>query len=201
LEILGRPGFSTWKETDLAAGRGVGLDVVMKAVRGMGGVLSMDTAPGEGTTFNLQLPLTVTIIDALIVRVGSERYAVPRSMVDKVVEVDSSQIVEVEGGELYPYQDGSLSLKWLAKIFRIDSYEPNFFYYGLVSNLGDKRSALLVDKVIGLGEIVVRPIQDPLITSPGITGVTELGDGSIILILDMPVLVREMKGSSSGRNE
>jgi two-component system chemotaxis sensor kinase CheA len=185
LELLCRPGFSTWEETDLGAGRGVGMDVVRRMVVAVGGSLGMRTAPGEGTEFTLWLPLTLTILDALIVCCGKARFAIPRSAVDRVVEIDPAAIVRLQNGELYPYHGDSLRLLRLANLLHLPSSKPLPFFSGLISVEGDRRTVLLVDRILGLREVVVRTISDPLVARLGIAGATELGDGQVILILDI----------------
>jgi two-component system chemotaxis sensor kinase CheA len=191
LELICQPGFTTRGEADLGAGRGVGLDIVLKMVQSIGGKLDLGSAPGQGTTFLLYLPVSLTIVSALIVRCGEERCAIPQRMVDQVIEIDPAQISRVEGGELYPFRQDSLTLLRLSELFHLPcSRPPSRFLYGLVSSEADRRKALVVDQLVGLREIVVHTIVDPLIARPGIMGASELGDGSLILILDLPSLFK-----------
>lgn len=198
LDFLCRPGLSTKTEADMGAGRGVGMDVVARAVDTMGGMLSMHTAPGRGTTFTLRLPLTLAIIEAFIVTVGAERYAIPQGVVNEAVEIDPTRIVRVEGGELISFRGDSLPLIHLSRLFNLATPERaagsrQRFLYGLVIGEGAGRVALVVDRVVDLREVVVRTITDPLVAQPGIAGATELGDGSVVLILDVPDLLRFAK--------
>lgn len=188
LELLCRPGLSTREEADLGAGRGVGMDVVRRMAVSVGGSLGMRTIPGEGTEFTLWLPLTLTILDVLIVCCGEARFAIPRSAVDRVIEIDPTAIVRLENGELYPYRGDSLHLLRLANLLHLPSSMPLPFFSGLISVEGDRRTALLVDRILGMREVVVRTISDPLVARPGIAGATELGDGRVVLILDLKAL-------------
>jgi two-component system chemotaxis sensor kinase CheA len=200
LEIICRSGFSTKAEADLGAGRGVGMDVVLRSVNALGGRLDWQTTPGIGTTFFLRLPLTMVIIDAFIISAGGEQFAVPRNAVNTVIEIDPDQIVQVEKGELVAYYQSSLPLLRLADLFNLreSSIDQTLgsgrnILYGLVNGQETGQTALIVDKVMGLREVVVRPISDPLVAHPGIAGATELGDGRVILILDLPDLIRFAK--------
>lgn len=197
LSLLCQPGFSTRNEADLGAGRGVGMDVVLKMVTAFGGSLDMDTQLGIGTTFTLRLPVTLTIVDALIVRCGAERYAVPRSSVDRVIEIDPAEIVHTSGGQLYPFGQGSLSLLHLSDAFHLPQTKPAHFWYGLVSSEGERQTVLVVHQLLGMREVVVRAMRDPLVAQPGISGATEMGDGSVILILDLPAIFQFLKNNSS----
>jgi two-component system chemotaxis sensor kinase CheA len=185
LDIITRPGFSTREEADIGAGRGMGMDVVARGVRSVGGSLSVQSRPGQGTAFIIRLPLTLAIIDAFIVCLGEERYAVPTSAVDRVVEVDPAEIVRMPSGEMLPWRGSALSLVRLGRIFgRGDPVATPGI--GLVHG----PRAVVVDRVVGLREVVVTPISDPLIAQEGITGATELGDGAVALILDLSALLR-----------
>jgi two-component system chemotaxis sensor kinase CheA len=189
LELISQPGLTTRAEADLVAGRGVGMDVVRQAVEAVGGSLSLKTSSGKGSEFILRLPLTLTIVDVLIASCGSERYAIPRSAVDRVIEIDPARIVRVENGELYHDREDTLSLLRLAVLFQLPNGHSGSFLSGLISVEGERRTVLVVDRLIGLREVVVRPIADPLVARPGIAGATELGDGRAILILDLKALL------------
>jgi two-component system chemotaxis sensor kinase CheA len=188
LELISLAGFSTRESADLGAGRGIGLDVVARMVAGTGGSLTMHSQPGQGTTFTIRLPLTLTILNAILVRCGEERYAVNLDPVDEVIEIAPQEIVHIESGELYPYQGNSLVLIRLSDLFNLPPPTQPRSLYALVGGQSDRKVGLVVDQLISLHEVVVRTISDPLIARPGITGATELGDGSVILILDLPAL-------------
>jgi two-component system chemotaxis sensor kinase CheA len=191
LDFICRPGFSTRAEADMGAGRGVGMNVVREMVNSVGGNLSLRSTPGQGSAFILELPLTLTIIDALLISSGGERYAIPQSVISEVFEVEPASIVQVAGGrEVIPFRGDSLALLRLNRLFGAPKTDPARRFHGLVVNQGTRRLALAVDRVEGLREVVAHTVSDPLIAQPGIGGVTELGDGSLILILDVPGLVR-----------
>jgi two-component system chemotaxis sensor kinase CheA len=189
LDLLCRPGLSTLGEATLGAGRGVGMEVVMQMASSVGGSLSMESLPWQGTTFHLRLPLTLTIVNAILVECGGERYAIPQSAVNEVIEIDPGQVVRLESGELLPYREGSLALIRLCDLFHLAISQKAGPLYGLVSGNGGRQAALVVEKLGGLREVVVRTISDPLAARPGILGATELGDGRLVLILDVPRLM------------
>ena len=183
LALLCAPGFSTRVEADRAAGRGVGMAVVADTVRELGGTLTLETELGRGTEFTLRLPLTLSIIDAIVVSVGPEICAVPQGAVDEIVQVPAAERRLIRQTEVVPYRGGLLPLRRLRSVFALELPEPELL---TVIVLSSDRGAtgLVVDRVVTRREVVVRPLADPLVRVPGISGATELGDGRPILILD-----------------
>jgi two-component system, chemotaxis family, sensor kinase CheA len=117
LDLICQPGFSTQAKADLGAGRGVGMDVVKRMVYTMSGALSMTTQPGQGTTFIIRLPLSLVILDAILVQVERETYAVPQGLIEEVIEINPEDITQIESGELLPYKDNALVIYRLARLF------------------------------------------------------------------------------------
>ena len=189
LDVLCLPGFSTQEQADRASGRGVGMDVVRSVVEEMGGSLAMETQLGRGTRFIIQLPLTLAITDALIVKVANHRFAVPQVAVREVLHSESNRSTLMENNELLRYHGGVLPLLRLSRLFGIDAAEQGGFY-ALVVGEGVHAAGLVVDRVLGLREVVVRPLTDRLVKVAGIAGATELGDGQVVLILDVANLFR-----------
>ena len=187
LDLLCTPGFSTRDEADRESGRGVGMDVVKKATEELGGHISLATKLGEGTTFTIELPLTLAIAEALIVTVNGQRFAVPQSAVREVLEVESASTRVLENNEIISYRGKVLPLLRLARVFEMN-YQRGDNFHVLV--IGDETNAvgLAVDRILGQQEIVVRAIKDPLAQSKGIAGATELGDQRVVLILDIGAL-------------
>lgn len=187
LELICTPGFSTRDEADRESGRGVGMDVVKNAIEDLGGRISLATKLGEGTTFTIELPLTLAIAEALIVSVNGQRFAVPQSAVREVLEVESASTKVLENNEIISYRGKVLPLLRLARVFEMN-YQRGDRFHVLV--LGEETNAvgLAVDRIIGQREIVVRAIKDPLAQSKGIAGATELGDQRVVLILDIGAL-------------
>ena len=188
LDLLCSPGFSTRESIDRASGRGVGMDVVLRAVEELGGALTLFTRPGHGTRFTARLPLTLAIAEALIVAVGQQTYAIPQTAVREVVHVEPGAATVLENNELLRHRGGVLPLLRLSDLF--GTARPAGAFPALVVGEGANAVALAADRVIGLREIVVRSLADPLVQIPGLAGATELGDGRAVLILDATGLAR-----------
>ena len=184
LEILCAPGFSTRLKADRESGRGVGMDVVAKAVTELGGRLSLSTTPNQGTSFLIELPLTLAIAEALIATVGGQRFAIPQSAVREVIEVQPATVKVLENNEIISYRDSVLPLVRLARLFDLGEKRDGPFHVFVIGS-GQNALGIAVDRIVGQREIVVRGIGDPLVQVPGIAGATELGDEQVVLILDV----------------
>jgi two-component system, chemotaxis family, sensor kinase CheA len=205
LELISRPGFSTRSSADEGAGRGVGLDVVQRMVRSYGGRLSLETTPGQGSVFRLRLPLTLVILEVLLVQVGGERYAVPRENVLRIIEIDPAQVVVMEGGELLPDGDNYQVLHHLDDLVQGNRTRNGAGrWFGLVAadDLAglEQRQVVAVDRVMEIREVVVQTLSDPFLAQPGVGGATELSDGQVVLILDLPTLLRLARRGQEKRN-
>ena len=187
LDLICTPGFSTRDEADRESGRGVGMDVVKKAIEELGGRVSLVTRVGEGTSFTIELPLTLAIAEALIVTVNGQRFAVPQSAVTEVLEVESASTKVLENNEIISYRGKVLPLIRLARVFEMNHQRGEKFHV-LVTGEETNAVGLAVDRILGQREIVVRAIKDPLAQSRGIAGATELGDQRVVLILDIGAL-------------
>ncbi|MFY9553416.1 MAG: chemotaxis protein CheA [Blastocatellia bacterium] len=198
LDLICEPGFSTRQEVDRASGRGIGMSVVKNTVQALGGSVELDTQVGRGTLFTIQLPLTLAIADALIVTVGDQKFAVPQSTVQEVIEVESSSVKVFENNEIISYRGRVLPLLRLARLFKL-AESPRSSFQAFVIGTGMSAVGIAVDRVLGQREIVVRAISDPLIRVPGIAGATELGDGQIILIVEAADFRRAAGNTLSGR--
>ncbi|MGC9525695.1 MAG: chemotaxis protein CheA [Limnospira sp.] len=204
LDLLCSPGFSTREEADLASGRGVGMAIVKTTVQELGGVVTFKTRPGNGTHFTIHLPLTLAITDALIVRVCDQTFAIPQSSVREVMDIDKSAIIRLEGHEIISYRGQILPLNYLERLFNCVSDSETAAEKLTVVAIGNGVSSagLVVNRIVGLREIVVRPLTDPFVQSPGIAGATELGDGRVVLILDVVALIRSQNPAHlSARNQ
>ncbi len=197
LELLCASGLSTQDEADRASGRGIGMAVVKQVVEQLSGIIDVDTEPGRGTRFILTMPVTLAIIDALLCRVGTERFAVPQSAVREVLELPIARIEALENNEIFRYRDGVLPLVRLSRILRLeeppagpDAHAANGRLHVFVVGSGLQAVGLGVDRIIGQREVVVRSASDPLIHVPGLAGATELGDGRPVLVLDPFALAR-----------
>ena len=184
LDLICAPGFSTREVADRGSGRGVGMAVVRGTVAELGGTLELAAAaPEAGTTFRITLPLTLSIADALIVTIGEHTFAVPQSAVREVVEVAASAVTAIEGHELVIHRGASLPVVRLSRVFGTTA-RATARMHGLIIGQGSSAVGLLVDRIAGHREIVVKTVSDPLIKVDGVVGVTELGDGRVVLIVD-----------------
>jgi len=189
LSLLCAAGFSTKEETDRASGRGVGMAVVKATVEELSGTIALDTEPGQGTRFIMRLPVTLAITDALIGRVGNEAFAIPQGSVREVIEVAEADVRQLEENEIAPYRDGALPIVRLSRLFGI-ARTPTARFHAFVLGHGATAIAIAVDRIVGQREIVVRTMADPLVRVDGISGATDLGDGRVVLILDLAMLAR-----------
>jgi two-component system chemotaxis sensor kinase CheA len=197
LDLISSPGFSTRDASDRVSGRGFGMAVVRTGVQELGGALSLASVPGQGTRFTFELPLTLAITDALIARVGTETFAVPQASVREVIELDARGVHVVENGELMQYRGAPLPVVRLADVLAIP-VKPAVRLHAFVVGAGGASVALVVDRIVGQREIVVRSTADPLIRVEGIAGATDLGDGRAVLILDVSALARQPRRTRGG---
>jgi two-component system chemotaxis sensor kinase CheA len=191
LDLICAPGFSTRDEADRASGRGVGMSVVRDTVQDLGGTLSVQSVAGHGTTFRAVLPLTLAITDALIVHVGDRTFAVPQGAVHEVAEVDRAALRAIENNELMTHRGVTLPVVRLARLFSLED-APRQRMHVIVIGTGQAAVGILVDRISGQREIVVKTLRDPLVRVAGVSGATELGDGRLVLILDVAALTRSL---------
>jgi two-component system chemotaxis sensor kinase CheA len=191
LDLICSPGFSTRDQADRASGRGVGMSVVRDTVQDLGGTLSVRSVAGRGTTFRAVLPLTLAITDALIVHVGDRTFAVPQGAVDEVTEVDPAALRAIENNELMTHRGVTLPVVRLARLFSLEA-APQQRMHVIVIGTGQAAVGILVDRISGQREIVVKTLRDPLVRVAGVSGATELGDGRLVLILDVAGLTRAL---------
>jgi two-component system chemotaxis sensor kinase CheA len=194
LDLICEPGFSTRDEADRASGRGIGMSVVRTTVRELGGTMTLETQPGRGTTFRISLPLTLAITEALIAAASGHRFAVPQSAVEEVIEIDEAIVRRTEHVELIPYRGRSLPIVRLSALFALGA-EAASKRHAFVVGTGQEAVALVVDRILGQRQVVVRTMGDALLKVEGISGATDLGDGRVVLIIDAPVLARSARGA------
>jgi two-component system, chemotaxis family, sensor kinase CheA len=171
------------------------MDVVRSTVRALNGELTLATERGRGTRFTVDLPLTLMIVDALLVRVGGQTMAVPQPVLREVLKVEGNAATRMGDGEIIPYRGGVLPLVRLTRVFGLppERDEASSFHVLVVGDDGD-RIGLAVEGLAGLREIVVHPVDDPLVATLGVGGATELTDGRLGLILDAAALTRDLRG-------
>ncbi|HEX5745180.1 MAG TPA: chemotaxis protein CheA [Archangium sp.] len=187
--LIFEPGFSTAERVTELSGRGVGMDVVKRNVEQLRGTITVDTAPGKGTTFGLRLPLTLSIIEGFSVGMGEETYVIP---LEHVVEC-----VELPPGECRPGRTGVFNLRGeplpylrLREHFSLGG-EPPPRESIVVIGYGRRRAGIAVDTLLGQGQTVIKPLGKPCQGLPGLAGSTLLGDGRVALILDVPALLQQ----------
>ena len=196
LNIILESGFSTADEVTQIAGRGVGMDVVNNEIKQLGGLLNISTEKGKGTTFSINMPLSLSVTRALMVTVGEENYAIPLLGVETVERVSRDEIarMQAEKDATYHWLDNDYQYIHLGSAIGLTEMqlppEDVTKLPILLVRSGDYRAAIHVDGLIGSREIVVKPVGPQLSTLRGISGATVMGDGSIVLILDMGVLIR-----------
>ncbi len=185
------PGFSTAQKVSSISGRGVGMDVVKTNITKLNGIITIESAVGRGTKFTLKLPLTLAIIQGLLVAVGSETFAVPLSSVLEVVHTAKSEVSTVHGREVIRLRETVLPLVDISEILDVpgrNGEEPGF--YTVVVGVANHKFGIVVDRLIGQKEIVIKPLGAYLKSIEGIAGSTILGDGRVIMILDAGELLR-----------
>jgi len=185
LQLLFLPGFSTSSELTETSGRGIGLDVVKKIVTSLNGMVDIAAIAGHGSKFTIKLPLTLAIITALMVEVSGETFAIPLSGVLESIRVNSDELHDVCGNEVIKLRERLLPVHRLNRFFWQKSNDARDYEYIVVVGSGEKRGGLVVDRLIGQQEIVIKALDDYLGDLPGVSGGTVLGDGNISMIVDI----------------
>jgi two-component system chemotaxis sensor kinase CheA len=198
-EMLFTPGFSTAAAVSEISGRGVGLDVVKKNLQDLKGSIDILSVPGEGATFRIMLPITLAIIQALIVRAAGEQFAIPLTSVEESLRIYSRDIRTVERREVFTLRDFTLPLLRLADAFHLDGdrdESPDAKWFVVVTRSGEKVAGILVDALVRQQEVVIKSIGERLKTIPGIAGATEVGEGEIVLVIDVGTLIDQFGGKA-----
>ena len=184
--LVCRPGFSTATEVTDVSGRGVGMDVVQSTVDGLGGSLSIESHTGEGTTFTLRLPLTVAIVKMLLISLLDHTFAVPITRVARTIRVTSEDLSESQGRHYLNIDEELISVFDLGELLQIDRHHDGRSVFNVVLVEATNRTVgLVVDSVVGQVDIVVKPLCYPIQYLKRYSGMTVLGDGSIVPILDL----------------
>ncbi len=187
VQLIFAQGFSTSDAITEVSGRGVGLDVVLKSIERLSGLVEVETVPGVGTKFIIQLPLTLAIITALLVEVGGRPYAVPIGTVVESLRFHRDQAHRINGRDTLRIRDRLVPLVYLSELFQVPS--PGRGEYIVILGRGDKRLGLVVDRLRGQQEVVIKGL-DPAVLGAGsaVAGATIMGDGRVVLILDVAAL-------------
>jgi two-component system chemotaxis sensor kinase CheA len=187
--LIFEPGFSTAKTVTSISGRGVGLDVVRKQIEKLNGSVTVTSEWGKGTRFLIKLPLTLAIIQGLLVRVGTERYAIPITSVIDSHRIRPSDIKSIDNYEVFNVREEVVSILRLNRLFRIPSNEQQDYYFVVIVGSGENKMGLVVDSLIGEEDVVIKPLKDGFTNVPGIAGANITGDGTVSLIIDVPQLL------------
>jgi two-component system chemotaxis sensor kinase CheA len=182
--LIFHPGFSTAKEVSALSGRGVGMDVVKKTIEAMRGSVDIATAPNKGTTITFRLPLTLAIIEGLLVRVADTRYVIPLTAVEECVELSNTDNTRSEGRSFLNIRGDLIPFLRLRELFN-EKGEPDIFQKVVIVSTGDARVGLVVDQIIGSHQTVIKSLSKLHADVNTFSGATILGDGAVALILDI----------------
>jgi two-component system chemotaxis sensor kinase CheA len=189
LDLIFLPGFTTNETVTEISGRGVGMDVVKRNVSRLSGMIDIETETGVGTSFFLTLPITLAIIKALIIEAGGRRFAVPLGSVLEILRVRHGQIETIETREVMAIRDETVPLLRIADAFGMPQAGGPEEPFVVLVGLAERRLGLVVDRLRGQQEIVIKPLGSRLADTPGIAGATELGDKVVVLVLDVESLI------------
>ncbi len=199
LELILRPGFSTAEEITELSGRGIGLDIVQTVLARIKGTVQIDTAAGRGTTFRLRLPLTLAILRALLFRVDHRLYALPLNAVSEIARTTESEIHEVEHYEVLQLRNDVLPLLRLGAAPQpgtpADTDASRQKVFVLVINHGDRKFGVIVNELTGEDELVIKALDDQSIKTDLVSGASILGDGRVVLILNLIALIERFTRS------
>ncbi|TCQ02333.1 two-component system chemotaxis sensor kinase CheA [Rhizobium sp. PP-F2F-G36] len=188
LQLILQPGFSTAAQITSLSGRGVGMDVVKKTVEALRGVIDMQSTPGEGSEISLRIPLTLAIIDGLLVRVGTGSYVIPLSAVEECLELSAEEDLRSRGRSFISLRDHLVPFLRLRELFRTGT-PPDRYQKMVVISTGNERVGLVVDQIIGDHQTVIKAMSKLHHDVVTFSGATILGDGNVALILDVTHLV------------
>ncbi|TDA63010.1 hybrid sensor histidine kinase/response regulator [Sulfuricurvum sp. IAE1] len=196
--LIFRPGFSTAAQVTSVSGRGVGMDVVKTNIEKLNGMIDIDSEVGQGTSMKLKIPLTLAIIQALLVGVQEEYYAIPLASVLETVRISKDEIYTVESRSVMRLRDEVLSLVHIGDIFEVERVFDNSEHaYVVVLGLAESKIGLIVDSLVGQEEIVIKSLGEYLKGIEGIAGATIRGDGGVTLIVDVAALMQMAKSVKS----
>ncbi|MBN8217611.1 MAG: chemotaxis protein CheA [Spirochaetes bacterium] len=202
IQLIFLPGFSTAKEVTAISGRGVGMDVVRKRMEALSGTIAIETEIHRGSTIVLKLPLTLTIMQALLVQCASETYAIPISSIHETLRLGPGEIKTIEGRDVITVREELISVVRVHRVFNLPEDEAEDMYAVIVTQ-EDNKVALLVDQLISEMDIVIKALKNRLLPARGVAGAANLGDGTITFILDIHTFVgmalERERGHQAGR--
>jgi two-component system, chemotaxis family, sensor kinase CheA len=194
LNLIFQSGLTTADEVTEISGRGVGMDVVKTVMDRLKGKVLIESEPGRGTKFQLMVPLTLASIQALMFRVEQQHYAVPLDAVLEITRTPDSEIHEIDGRQILRLRDQVLSVVRLQELFatQSSSTSPKKRHFVLTIGVGNRKFGLVVDGLIGEEELVIKSFEDRLVSSDLVSGASILGDGTVVLILNVPAVVSHL---------
>jgi two-component system chemotaxis sensor kinase CheA len=195
LNFLFLPGFSTRENVSTVSGRGIGMDVVRRAIETLKGTIDVSTEPGRGTRFLIRLPLTLAILKAILVESAGRTFAIPLSGVLEIVRLFAKEAATVLGKGVIQLRDRVVTLLNLKQALQLEDEmeDKTGRVFVILVGEAERRVGLVVDRILGEHELVVKPLEDPLVKSPGIAGASILGDGKVVLILNLRGLIERKR--------
>ncbi len=187
--LLFTPGFSTAEKISDVSGRGVGLDVVKKSLENLNGTVQIESEIGKFTRFTIKIPLTLAIIQALLVYVSNEIYAIPINNIYETKRIYENEILQIEGKDAIKIRNEYVSVIYLNEVFNLKKDVSKDFNYLVIVGVGDKKVGLVIDSLIGSQDIVIKPLKNAFTRVPSIAGSAILGNGAIALIIDVNQMV------------
>jgi len=188
--LIFHPGLSTADEVTAISGRGVGMDVVKTVLEKLKGSVSIRTTPGKGTTFYLKVPLTLAIIKALLFRVGDRLYAVPLASVVEITRTTQGALHRVDSHDVMQLRSEVLMLLHLHRLEKEQADTDKMFV--VVISTGERKFGLVVDQLVGEEELVIKAMDDHLVATDLVSGASILGDGTVVLILNLSSVVAKL---------
>jgi two-component system chemotaxis sensor kinase CheA len=196
LELIFRPGFSTAEVVTEVSGRGVGMDVVQSVLHRLKATIHIETHPGRGTTFRLKLPLTLAIIKALMFWVEQRLYAIPLNAVNQIARTTEAEVHQVDNYEVLQLRNQVLPLLRLGRRGAVEGDRKSNKLFVLVITVGEKKYGLIVDALEGEEELVIKALDDQTFSTDLVNGASILGDGKVVLILNLLAVVEHVSRSS-----
>jgi len=195
IQLIFHPGFSTKKEVTGVSGRGVGMDVVKEKINSLNGTIEIASELGKGSTFRITLPLTLSIIQSLLVKAGNETFALPQTVIEKVELYDEKDITKVHHSDVYPYDGDLIPVVYLSESLGYKTNTEAEPYVIIIFNR-DKYYAVVVDGLLEQREIVIKDLGEELKDQREYLGATILGDGKVVLIIDLSTICAAERGNS-----
>jgi two-component system chemotaxis sensor kinase CheA len=192
LRLIFHPGLTTAEEVTEISGRGVGMDVVKTVMDRLKGRVAVESEPGRGTTFQLIAPLTLASIQALMFRVEKQHYAVPLDSVIEIARTTDSEIHKIDGHEVIRLRDQVLSVVRLDQLIACETISQKTRHFVVTIGAGSHRFGLIVDSLVGEEELVIKAFEDRLVATELVSGASILGDGTVVLILNVPAVVSHL---------